>query len=152
VLPPFDEHGNLPAGIHPAPWPLVVEQFGWNAKRRQLLRGLLRALKLLYRANCRTVYLNGSFVTNKEYPNDFDACWSPVDVDWFALEPPILDFSNQRRAQKQIFGGELFPADAAATADGTSFTDFFQTARGGGKKGIVALDLQEISAFFEVEL
>ena len=39
------------------------------------MAGLRAALESLKSAGCRTVYLNGSFVTSKEAPNDFDACW-----------------------------------------------------------------------------
>lgn len=49
--------------------------FGQTPRREQLLIGLLTAIRLLKLARCRTVYVDGSFVTAKPAPGDFDACW-----------------------------------------------------------------------------
>jgi hypothetical protein len=53
--------------------------------------------------------VNGSFVTAKEEPADFDACWDSQGVDLDALDPVLLDLSAGRASQKARFGGELFP-------------------------------------------
>ncbi len=56
VLPPFDpETGRLPEGVHVADWDEVVERFGWNPRRRQLLDGLADAIESLTAAGCRQV-------------------------------------------------------------------------------------------------
>jgi hypothetical protein len=94
-------------------------------------------------AGCNRVYLNGSFVTNKDEPGDFDACWDPTGVDFDRIEPTLLEFENARATQKNRYGGELFPADWDAVGDGTTFLEFFQSMRGGGKKGIVRIDLNQ---------
>jgi len=84
-------------------------------------------------------------VTAREIPGDFDACWDPVGVDVSGLDPVLLDFSNKRAAQKAKYGGELFPSSSWA-ATGTVFLDFFQIDKAtGDPKGIVAIDLQEVS-------
>jgi hypothetical protein len=78
VLPPFDhETGRLPEGEHPAEWQELMERFGWNPRRRQLLDVLADAIDALAAAGCSRLWLNGSFVTAKEEPADFDACWDP---------------------------------------------------------------------------
>lgn len=143
MLPNFTENGDLPPGIHSATWREVKEKFGWNKRRCYLIDGLEAALNSLMQAGCKRVYLNGSFVTAKDQPGDFDACWEPDGVDFDKLDPVLLDFSNQRSAQKAKYGGELFPATADAIGDGTPFIEFFQSARGGGRKGIVAINLKE---------
>lgn len=74
MLPPFDDAGLLPPGIHKAAWREVVVRFGTTRHRRKLLGGLKRALKTLRAAGCRRVYIDGSFVTAKSKPGDFDAC------------------------------------------------------------------------------
>jgi len=61
----------------------------------------------LRKAGCRLVYLDGSFVTRKEHPGDFDACWDVQNVDDTSLDPVFWDFSRGRAAQKQRFLGEL---------------------------------------------
>jgi uncharacterized protein DUF6932 len=74
TIPPFTDSGNLPEGIHDATWDEIVEGFGTNERRRELLEGLQRALDSLRAAGCRRAYVDGSFVTANEEPNDFDAC------------------------------------------------------------------------------
>jgi hypothetical protein len=37
-------------------------------------------------AGCRTIYIDGSFVTSKQKPGDFDACWEDNGVDIKYLE------------------------------------------------------------------
>jgi hypothetical protein len=87
VLPDFDDTGALPPGVHEATWEEVETLFGWTAHRRDLLAGLHDALTDLRAAGCRSAYLDGSFVTDKEVPSDFDLCWDEDDVDWTKLHP-----------------------------------------------------------------
>ena len=53
MIPPFEtnpgEDGRyqLRPGIHVASWPELVERFGTNERRREILAGLLRALQAL---------------------------------------------------------------------------------------------------------
>ncbi|MHB1570357.1 MAG: DUF6932 family protein [Solirubrobacteraceae bacterium] len=146
MIPSFDEHGNLPPGIHPATWDEIVERYASNQRRGQLLDGLRAALESLRAAGCPRVYLNGSFVTDKELPGDFDACWEAGGVDPARLDPVLLDFSDRRAAQKARYGGELFPADVAAEPGGMRFVDYFQRDRITGEaKGIVAIDLRRFA-------
>jgi hypothetical protein len=142
-IPNIDEAtGNLPPGIHHATWEELNGAFGSTPHRRALLEGLFLALSALRQAGCRRTYVDGSFVTAKEVPGDFDACWDPEGVDPEVLEPTLLDFTNRRAAQKAKYGGELFIATDAAGPAGTRFLDFFQRdKRTGDPKGIVALDL-----------
>ena len=145
MVPPFAASGNLPPGIHWATWEELVERFGSTPYRMKLIEGLKRALQSLALAGCRTVYVDGSFVTAKEVPGDFDACWDPAGVEVSRLDPVLLDFSNRRAAQKAKYGGELFLSSGWAAA-GKVFLDFFQTDKATGEaKGIVAIDLQKVS-------
>ena len=142
MIPQFDADGLLPPGIHRAHWDEVVSRFGTSSWGDQLLAGLRMALDSLSRAGCQTVYIDGSFVTDKEVPNDFDACWEETGVVPELLDPVLLRFDAGRAAQKARYLGELFPASIGATADGMSFREFFQTDRETGRpKGIVAVDL-----------
>ena len=110
-----------------------------------LLAGLKAALDAVRAAGCRRVYIDGSFVSSKETPADFDACWEAAGVDPDRLDPVLLDFANQRAAQKTKYGGELFLAEATAEPSGTRFLEFFQRERySGNLKGIVALDLGDL--------
>jgi len=148
MIPDFIDLGNpapwqvLPPGIHIVTLKEIESSFGNNTPHRQnLFNGLCAALKNLEQAGCRTVYLDGSFVSDKDHPGDFDACWDHKGVDPNKLDPTLLDFSNKREAQKIQYGGELFIA-AALAAPGISFLKYFQTDRyTGKKKGILQINL-----------
>lgn len=145
TIPPFQEGGNLPPGIHEATWEEIIARFGGSAWRSELLAGLRDALENLRHAGCRRAYINGSFATAKEAPRDFDACWRAAGVDPDLLDPVLLTFANARAAQKERFRGELFPAEATADPHGTRFLDYFQRDKlTGESKGIVAIDLEEL--------
>ncbi len=106
------------------------------------MAGFGAALENLKSAGCRAVYLDGSFVTIKVIPNDYDACWNEDGVDPYLLDPVLLTFDAGRAAQKAKYMGELFPASVIANAGGLSFLDFFQTDKEtGDPKGIVAIGL-----------
>ena len=81
MIPAFDHFRRLPLGEHTATWEDIVERFGWNPLRRRLLDGLADGLEALASAGCRQVWLNRSFVTSKDEPADFDACWDIEGVD-----------------------------------------------------------------------
>jgi hypothetical protein len=131
----------LPPGVHPTTLPEVATTFATNAKRRQLYEGLLLAATALCVAGCGKLYLDGSYVTAKTAPGDYDGCWDPAGMDRAKLDPVFLDFSNKRQAMKNKFGGEFFPSNAPNTPTQT-FLDFFQVERFTGKaKGILLIVL-----------
>ena len=135
--------GQLPPGVHDATWGEVAERFSGNAYRRRLLEGLLAACKELARAGCKSVLLNGSFVSLKAFPGDYDGAWDPSGVDPSLLDPVLLDFSNRRAAMKAKYHGELF-VETALAAPGATFRDFFMTDRDGNEKGVVLIDLESL--------
>ena len=133
MLPQFDERGFLPPGIYETTWTELKNRFGFNTHRKNILIGLKDLLKLLGQANCQRVYLGGSLISNKEYPNDFDGCYDDMSIDYDSLDSI---FDEDLSVQKDRFGGELL-ADPA-------FQGFFQTDRDGNPRGIVAIDPTEL--------
>ncbi len=132
----------LPAGIHAATLSEVAARFATNPKRRLQFRGLIAALHNLRGAGCARAFLDGSFVTGKPQPGDFDACWDPFGVNPALIDPVLLSFDNHRAAQKAKYQGEFFPSTIPADAVGTIFIEFFQVDRfTGASKGILAIDL-----------
>lgn len=133
----------LPPGIHPTNLAEFAETFAINPIRRNQFKGLLKAISMLKSAGCEKVYIDGSYVTTKPEPGDFDACWDHKGVDPKKLDPVFLDFSNGRKKQKEAFLGEFFPSAIKADKLGTAFIDFFQIEKHTGtKKGIVVIDLK----------
>lgn len=144
VIPNFQPDGLLPRGIHWALIDEIVDRFGTNSHRLSLVRGFQRAVEALALAGCRALYLDGSFVTAKPLPNDYDACWEMAGVRRADLDPVFLDFRNGRAAQKAKYHGEFFPAHAPAnlSAPLAIYLNFFQIDKStGDPKGIVGLKL-----------
>ena len=141
MIPHLDPStGYLPPGVHPALWVEVGPCFAANTHRRHLVSGLEQALRSFALAGCRTMLLDGSFVSVKTLPQDYDAAWEPKGVDPALLDPVLLDFTRKRAAMKMKYGGEFFPATGLAAA-GVLYRDFFQQDKNGAPKGIIELDL-----------
>ena len=146
MIPECQADGNLPEGIHWASWEEMVARFGTTAWRTELLRGLRRALESLRGAGCRIAYVDGSLVTGKETPGDFDVCWDPTGVDPTLLDPVLRIFDPGRATQKAKFLGESFPSDAPANPEGDTFLELFQRDKDTDEpKGIIVLNLEELT-------
>ena len=142
MLPEFDAFGNLPPGVHRATWDELVERFGGNAHRQALLAGLRRALTALQAAGCETAYVNGSFVTAREDPGDYDLCWDVGDrVDPKLLDPVLLP--GRRREAKEKYLGDILP-NMPMNPTGPTVLQFFQQDEDGRLKGIVAISLSNL--------
>lgn len=144
MIPPFDENGNLPPGIHWAEWSEFEERYGITPKRVRMIQGLLLAMEQLKAAGCCPIYINGSFVTSEPNPNDFDACWDreEVDIDYLRTHAPTLLNFYDRDMQKAKYRGDILPSDQLIGDEGTMSIEFFQRDRGENSKGIVVIDLR----------
>jgi hypothetical protein len=134
-MPPFTDRGYLPPGIWDVSWVDFWERYGYNSRRANLLSGLMFALKLLDRSGCLTIYIGGSFVTNKERPNDIDGCFDGMGIDISLLDPIFQDIDEQQAR----FGCELRMDFMSA------FQGFLQKDRDGNLVGIVAIDLSSLT-------
>lgn len=134
----------LVAGIHQISLAEFQLLFVFNPHRETQFKGLINALKALKKAGCARVYIDGSYVTKKPLPGDYDACWDHLDVDPSKLDPVFFDFDNMRANQKSKYEGEFFIAGTPADGAGTIFLDFFQIEKHSGQpKGIVLIDLNK---------
>lgn len=144
VAVPGAPHLVLPPGIHWATLVEVAERFAFNDRRSWLFEGITTVAKELTAAGCSAMYLDGSFVTSKPEPEDFDGCWAPQGVRSELLHPLLLDFGPGRRRQKRVFRGEMFISGGLVSGGGT-FLDFFQVEKHTGEvKGIIGLALSTI--------
>jgi len=143
MVPKFVDIGGpwkvLPPGVHNATLKEVEARFATSDYRKRLYSGFINGVKSLRKAGCRKIFLDGSFITEKPMPADFDVCWDPIGVNPTKLDPVLLDFNDRRKKQKECFYGEFFPANLLA--DGKNFFfDFFQIDRHtGNAKGIVCI-------------
>jgi len=141
MVPEF-EGGVLPPGVHQASWREVEERLGWNARRQSLLVGLKSLLEELAHAGCSRVWLDGSFVTDKPNPGDFDLVWDPDGVDLSKLDQALQDLDPPREAQKGKYRGDILP-NVVERGSGMPFLDFFQQDPVTGQaRGIIELQLE----------
>ena len=131
----------LPTGEHEATLGEIESVFAINEHRKKLFNGFKAAIAVFKLAGCKTIFLDGSFVTDKEKPEDYDTCWSSYGVDLNKLDPVFFNFDNKRFFQKQKYFGEFFPTDYIADGFNT-FQEYFQKDKYTGKpKGIICIKL-----------
>jgi hypothetical protein len=145
MLPAYTDKGVLPPGVHNASWDELAERFGGSPRRDSLLRGLLEAAGNLRSAGARVIWLGGSFVTDKEEPDDWDGVWDPSNADMTKVDPVLIDpadLATGRHRQKAKYAGELLVGVDAAS--GSPFQLYFQVDKNGDPKGIIRLDLRTL--------
>ena len=144
MIPDFDANGNLPAGIHDSTIDEFQKRFAYNIIRKRLLTGLLKLIADLKAIDCKTIYIDGSYVTAKILPRDIDLCWDERSVDLAnaKIKMPILfDLDPPREAQHSIYGCDVLLAYDIEFGSKIFFIDFFQLDRDGMPKGIVQIKI-----------
>ena len=93
MIPPFDDFGNLPPGIHRATIEEVRDRFGDGSPEREAEMDELAAFANWAKAfGIIRIIVNGSFVTGRLSPGDVDVIILPgPNADMDAL-PNDLDF------------------------------------------------------------
>ena len=127
MIPPFDEHGYLPSGIHPATLDEVVARFGCESEiRRVQMQSLRWLVDLARRAGVLRLIINGSFVTDVLEPNDVDCVLligSGFPQDQVAEAEllsglPFLELSLVNQADFRMLVDEFFATDRHSVAKG----------------------------------
>lgn len=141
MLPPLDQNGDLPAGVHLATWAEVAERFGTGSELRA--RGFAR-LQHLHELAARTgklkrFYVFGSFVSSAPDPRDVDVAL--VMAADFRLENAPREcrtLFSHADAQAR-FGASVFWLREGMLHEALirDFLDTWQTKRDGTKRGIV---------------
>jgi hypothetical protein len=146
ALPPFDETGELPPGIHQASLREVLDRLGTGGPQR---RGVATRLERVFHVAVATGHVArfivfGSFVTEKREPND---------VDVFLLMEDTFDVSRLRgglhvlfdhAAAQAHFGASVFWLRRLAALDSEDSTiGYWQVKRDGGRRGIVDIRLEK---------
>jgi hypothetical protein len=110
MLPPMNEHGDLPAGVHVTHWVEMEQRFGTGSKVRVHAFAALKQLHQLATATgalC-TFYVFGSFVSTASEPRDVDVVL--VMSRDFKLEdcPPQSRPLFSHLAAQARFGATIF--------------------------------------------
>lgn len=127
MIPPFDESGCLPPGIHAATLDEIEARFGVGSEvRRAQMESVRWMVDLAVRAGIRRMVLNGSFVTDIIEPNDVDCVLligrgRPKDrlaeADLRA-GLPFLDIAIVRSADFERLVNEVFATDRYSVPKG----------------------------------
>lgn len=130
----------LPTGVYEATMEEVYNRFAINDKRKRLFAGLSAAADNLFGAGSPQIYLDGSYVTAKPEPGDYDALWDRRFVNPDLLDPLFLDLIHGTDAQKEKYLGEFFPSAALESGSMKPFLEFFMTdGVSGSGKGIIKI-------------
>jgi hypothetical protein len=129
LLPPFDEFGNLPPGIHDCDIDELIARFGTGSPERDVeTKELLDFIAWARNASIERVIINGSYVTAQAAPNDVDIVILP-GTDY----PGALDWLEQE--VRWPFLQVLVAADDADLVQ-WSLQDF-GSDRSGRTKGVI---------------
>jgi hypothetical protein len=139
-VPPFNEAGHLPPGIHQASMAEIVSRF-YSGEIRERWKSILREVIALARSteSLEAAYIFGSIITAKA---------APADIDLFLVMS--RDFSSNQvvgrarllfdRSRAAIVWGICIYWITART-DCTPFLETWQLRRSGGPQGIVEVEL-----------
>lgn len=147
MIPAHDRQGDLVAGVWDATWTEIEDHFGANVKRQELLTKFKQAVVALRAAGCRQIYLGGSFITTKLWPNDIDAAWDTAGVridGLMANHPAFFDLAPPRLQQHRLYGADIGMIDwVAQSYPRILFLDWLQAKRWSSKKkGVLRVDLE----------
>src|SRR5687767_9495260 len=90
-LSPLLANGAVPPGDHTISWKNLVQDFGWNNYRRNLLGNLHVIRQELKAKGVEKLWLDGSFVTDIHRPKDIDVVYEvprSADLDTWGLLSP----------------------------------------------------------------
>jgi hypothetical protein len=121
----------------------VKSAFTWTQRRDDLYRGLVAAAMNMIAAGVPAIWIDGSFTTAKDEPEDIDGCWEYVEsVNVDRLDPVFLELDPPRRAMREKYGVDFLITNMRLRdAGGATVQQFFQVDRDGNARGVVRIDL-----------
>jgi hypothetical protein len=125
----------------------LSHHFGTNPRRLRHLENALQFFRIFYACGCRFVYIDGSFVSTKIYPEDIDLCFDTTGIDSDKLEKEFPAFFEpngvgeiHRDLQCHIFTfSETSPR----------FFDMLSEDREGNPKGFIKLNLKDLTIYYD---
>ena len=120
--------------------------FGFNESRIEKIKRILIFLKILKSLKCTSVYIVGSFVSIKEFPNDIDICVDATGIDYVELLKEYPDFLESKGIEK--IKKEHYVHFAAFFDFGSpEILDWFKKDRDGNPRGLVKMYLKDIDDY-----
>jgi hypothetical protein len=116
--------------------------FGTNTRRMDQITNALQFFRIFHTCGCQTVYVDGSFVSKKRYPEDIDLCFDVTGVDIEKIEEVFPEFFDRNKIGK-IRRDKLCHIFTFSTSD-TDLFNMLQYDRDGNLKGFVKLNLKDL--------
>lgn len=141
MIPQLTGEGMLPPGSHQATVNEIRRRFGTgNPVRTRLMKGLEAVLRMAMKIGASLLYLDGSFVTDKKEPGDWDAVLLlPTGARIGSKEAIAL---ADRPEVRKRYGGDLFTMMDEDTEVLAHYIEgVFVRDRHGRAKGLVLLRL-----------
>ena len=144
MIPPFDDTGDLPPGLHPATWVEFRARFCRfvQSDRRLTLCQQLEQLVDDARASgiVTKILVGGSMVRATAEPNDFDCIVVlHAETQYEALRPDQLQIADARIARSRYLGDIFVAREGQRTL--SLYIDFFSRNRDGKIIGMVEVTL-----------
>ena len=141
--PAFNEHGDLPPGVHTATLEEILSHFGVTPRRVVIARRLERIFQLAHSTGQLSHFIIfGSFITAKPEPNDVDIFLlmkDSFDVRQVSAEARLV--FDHAAAQNRLGASVFWIRRAAALGGEAAAIAHWQIKRDGGKRGIVEVTL-----------
>ena len=127
MIPPFDENGYLPPGVHPASLDEIKDRFGSESElRRVQMESLHWLVNLARRAGVVRLVVNGSFTTDVFEPNDVDCVLlieagfpKEADAEAELIEGlPFMEINLVRQAGFNVLVENFFATDRHSVIKG----------------------------------
>jgi hypothetical protein len=144
MIPPFDEAGELPPGLHPATWPEFSARFCrfvQSDRRLSLCQQLEQLMNDARTSGIVTrILVGGSMVRATAEPNDFDCIvvLHPT-TQYEALRPDQLQIADARSARSRYLGDIFVAREGQSTL--ALYIDFFSRNRDGKIIGMIEVTL-----------
>lgn len=122
------------------------DAFVCNYHRTWRFEGFVKACIELRQAGCSRVYVGGSFITSKEFPSDYDACWDPAGVSATMLDELLYD-AAQRNEQIKKYRGEWFISKQGNGPESAMYEYLSKDKDTGIERGMVGIKLNSIELY-----
>jgi len=144
MLPPFNEAGDLPPGLHKSSLEQVLSRFGAGSAARRKVALRLERIHRLAKATgeVRRFIVFGSFITAKESPNDVDVFMIMEDTFDFGAQNGEVRLLFEHASAQAHFGASVFWVRRMAALNGEEGAiNDWETKRDGGKRGLVEVEV-----------
>ena len=139
MIPRFNKYGYLPRGAHRSGLAEVKRLFGGgSAQREELFKGICAIAELLrkHKKHVKKFLLNGSYVTSKKEPGDFDCI--VILKEGFDFSSPE---AKRLKRSKELFNGHILAVMEEDAAECRRLIGFFGHDRDRKPKGLVEVIL-----------